>query len=110
MHLSWARQQAETKVTWGGFELLHSTWRAARFIKWAEDVASSHTVNTASDEDGLGRFMYVAEALEHERPFLSLLYSFLALHPMRVVRKVPAYVKYFLRYLSRHVSRSRHYD
>ena len=84
---------------------------AAGHQHWTtEEVASSHTVNTASFEEGLGRLMYVAGALEHERPFLSPLYSFLSLHPRGAVRKVPAYVKYFLRYLSRQVSLSRHYN
>ena len=82
----------------------HVPRRAARFIKWAEEVASSDTVNTANFEEGLSRLVYVAIALEHERLFLSPLYSFLALYTRRVVRKVPAYVKYFLRYLSRQVS------
>ena len=54
--------------------------------------------------------MYVAGALEYERPFLSPLYSFLSLHPRGAVRKVPAYVKHFLRYLARQVSQSRHYN
>ena len=113
--LSWGKTAGGDKVTWVGFELLHATYhlgiserRAAWFIRWAEEVASSHTVNTASFEEGLGRLMYVAGALEHERPFFSPLYSFLSLHPRGAVRKVPAYVKYFLRYLSRQVSLSRH--
>ena len=67
-----------------------------------------HTINTASFEEWLGRSMYVAGALEYERPFLSPLYSFLSLHPRGAVRKVRAYVKYFLRYLSRQVSLSRY--
>ena len=111
------RQLAETKVTWVGFELLHGVYhlgiserRAVWFSMWAEEVASSHTINPASFEEGLGRLMYVAGALEHERPFLSPLYSFLSLHPRGAVRKVPAHVQYFLRYLSRQVSLSRHYN
>ena len=52
--------------------------------------------------------MYVAGALEYERPFLSPLYSFLSLHPRGAVRQVPAYVKNFLRYLSRQVSLPHH--
>ena len=77
---------------------------------WAEEVASSRTINTASFEERLGRLMYVAGALEYEKRFLSPLYSFLSLHARGAVRKVPAYVKYFLRYLSRQVSLSRHYN
>ena len=76
--LSWEKTAGGDKVTWVGFELLHDTYhlgiserRAAWFTKWAEEVASSHTINTASFEEGLGRLMYVAGALEYERPFLS---------------------------------------
>ena len=54
------------------------------------DVVSSRTESTTTNfEEALGRLMYVAGALEHERPLLSPLYSFLALHPWGVVRKVP---------------------
>ena len=115
--LSWGKTAGGDKVTWVGFELLHHTYhlgiserRAAWFVKWAEEVASSDSINTASFEEGLGRLMYVAGALEYERPFLSPLYSFLSLHPRGAVRKVPAYVKHFLRYLARQVSQSRHYN
>ena len=81
--LSWRKTAGGDRVTWVGFELLHSTYhlgiserRAAWFIKWAKEVTSSDTVNMTNFEDGLGRMLYVARALEHERPFLSPLYSF----------------------------------
>ena len=101
--LSWGKTAGGdiTRTTW---ESRNGVWHAW-FIKWAGEVANSDTVNTINFEEGLGRLMYVAGALEHERPFLSPLYSFLALYPRGVVKKV-----YFLRYLSRQVSRSRHYD
>ena len=115
--LSWEKTAGGDKVTWVGFELLHISYhlaiseqRAAWFTKWAEEVASSHPINTASFEEGLGRLMCVAGALEYERPFLSPLCCFLSLHPRGAVRRVPAYAKYFLRYLSRQVSLSRHYN
>ena len=40
-----------------------------RFIRWAETVASSPTIHVGTFEEGLGRIMFVADALEHERPF-----------------------------------------
>ena len=95
--LSWEKTAGGDKVTWVGFELLHDTYhlgmserRAAWFTKWAEEVASSHTISTASFEEGLGLLMYVAGALEYERPFLSPLYSFLSLKTRGAVRRVPA--------------------
>ena len=43
-------------------------------------------------EEGLGRIMFVAGALEHERPFLAPLYKFLTMHPRNSIRRVPPYV------------------
>ena len=92
--LSWGKTAGGDKVTWVGFELLHHTYhleiserRAAWFVKWAEEVASSDSINTASFEQGLGRLMYVAGALEYERPFLSPLYSFLSLSALPSLRE-----------------------
>ena len=74
--LSWNKTGGET-VTWVGFELLHRTRqlgisqrRADWFRRWTTEVASSSSVHMASFEEGLGRVMYVAGALENERPFL----------------------------------------
>ena len=47
-----------------------SSRRAEWFTRWTEKMASSATVHVASFEEGLGRIMFVAGALEHERPFL----------------------------------------
>ena len=47
--------------------------------------------------------MFVAGALEHERPFLAPLYKFLTM-------RVPPYVSFILKYLAREVSLKRHYD
>ena len=44
--------------------------------------------------------MFVASALEHERPFLASLYKFLTMHPRNAVRRVPPYVSFILRYLA----------
>ena len=54
--------------------------------------------------------MFVAGALEFERPFLAPLYKFMAMHPRSSVRRVPPYVAFFLQYLSQQVAKKRHYD
>ena len=54
--------------------------------------------------------MYVAGALEYERPFLAPLYKFMSLHPRGSVRKVPAYVSFFLAHLSRQIEENRHHS
>ena len=54
--------------------------------------------------------MFVVGALELERPFLGPLYRFMSLHTRSSVRKVPPYVRFFLRNLADRVSGSRHYN
>ena len=83
-------------VTWVGFELPHksrqlgtSQRRADWFTRWTSEVAGSSTVHMGSFEEGLGRVMFVAGALEYERPFPGPVYKFLALHPRDSVRAVP---------------------
>ena len=109
------RREGDTLV-WVGFEILlrsHSVGissrRAEWFVRWAEKVASSTTIHMASFEEGLGRIMFVAGALEHERPFLAPLYKLLTMHPRNTVRRVPPYVSFILRYLAGEISKKRHY-
>ena len=109
--LSWNKTSGGETVTWVGFELLHRTRqlgisqrRADWFRKWTTEVASSSSVHMASFEEGLGRVMYVAGALEYERPFLGPLYRFMSLHPRDSVRAVPPYVSFFLRHLAAQIS------
>ena len=97
------------------FELLHrshslgiSQRRAQWFTRWCREVAASGHVLMNNFEEGLGRIMYVAGALEFERPFLAPLSRYLNLHPRDSVRRVPAYVAFILRYLADQVEESRH--
>ena len=75
--LAWHKTAGGDTLIWVGFELLlrsHSIGiserRAEWFARWTEKIASSATVHMGSFEEGLGRIMFVAGALEHERPFL----------------------------------------
>ena len=109
--LSWHKTAGGDLVSWVGFQLLHRTYqlgisvrRAEWFVRWTEEVASS------SFEEGLGRVMYVAGALEHERPFLAPLYRFMVMHPRGSRRVVPPYVAFFLRYLAKQVRQTRHFS
>ena len=52
--------------------------------------------------------MYVAGVLEYERPCLCPLYKFMSLHSRDSVQPVPAYVAYFLQYLSQQLQGSTH--
>ena len=100
-----------------GRGLLHKTRhlsvsqrRADWFRRWTSEVASSSTVYMGSFEEGLGRVMFVAGALEYERPFFGPLYKVLTLHPRDSIRAVPPQVSFFLRYLSDQITQCRHHD
>ena len=115
--LSWSKTAGGDTVAWVGFEIMHrshsigiSTRRAQWFTKWTREVADSPIVNMDVFEEGLGRIMYVAGALEYERPFLAPLYKFLNLHPRGSTRKLPAYVAFILKHLSAQVQSTRHYS
>ena len=106
--LSWHKTCGGDTLVWVGFELLLrsrcvgiSARRAEWFVRWAETIASSTTIHMGSFEEGLGRIMFVAGALEHERPFLAPLYKFLTMHPRNFIRRVPPYVSFILKYLAR---------
>ena len=90
---------------WDLIELLHRSHkiglterRAQWFQKWTRVVKDAGYVHMSSFEEGLGRVMYVAGALEYERPFVSPLYRFVTLHPRGSIRRLPSYVIFILRY------------
>ena len=77
--------------------------------RWAQKIVDSTSVNVSVFEEGLGGVMFVAGALEYERPFLGPLHRFMSLHPRNSIRLVPAYVKFFLSHLSAQNGICRHY-
>ena len=86
-----------------GLELLHRTYqlgitekRAEWFINWTREVASKRTIHKARFEEGPGRIMYVAGALEFERPFLAPLCKFVTMQPRDSVKACPAILLVFL--------------
>ena len=113
--LSWSKTAGGDVVSWVGFELLHRSFkvgisarRAEWFSRWSRDKASSEHLHIGKFEEGLGRIMYVAGALEFERPFFGPLYKFMSLHPRNSVRRVPSYVTFILTYLDQPIQLSRH--
>ena len=66
-----------------------SARRAEWFTRWTQKIATAPTVHMASFEEGLGRIMFVAGALEHGRPFLGPLYKFISIHPSELGQKNP---------------------
>ena len=116
VQLSWHKTCGGDTLVWVGCEILLrsrcvgiSSRRAEWFIRWAEKVADSRAVHMATFEEGLGRIMFVARALERERHLLALLYKFLTMHPRNAVRRVPPYVSFILRCLAGEISK-RHYQ
>ena len=108
--LSWNKTSGGDIVCWFGFEhflrshqLGLSQRRAEWFTRWTREVAQAGHINISTLEEGLGRVMYVAGALEYERPFLAPLYKFMTLHPRGSDRKVLAYVSFFLAHLSKQI-------
>ena len=115
--LSWNKTAGGDVISWVGLELSHSTHqlgitekRAAWFIQWTQEHSAKRFVHMARYEEGLGRLMFVAGALEFERPFLAPLYKYMVMHPRSSVRKIPPYVAFFMQYLSQQVAKKRHYD
>ena len=105
--LSWGKTDGGDTVIWVGFELLHRTYhlgiserRSQWIISWAQKIVDSTSVNRGAFEEGLGKVMFVAGALEYERPFLGPLYRFLSFHPRNSIRLVPSYVKFFQSHLA----------
>ena len=103
-------------LVWVGFELMLrsrsigiSARRAQWFIRWTQKIANAPTVHMASFEVGSGRIMFVAGALEHERPFLGPLYKFISIHSRNSISRIPSYVSFILQYLSSEISKKRHY-
>ena len=104
------RPLCTTLVIWfrgSVFELIRSSYKLG--ISQRSEIAQARTVNITPFEEGLGRVMYVASALEHERPFQSPLYTFMSLHTRCSVRTVPPYVRFFPSYLSQQAHLCRHH-
>ena len=115
--LAWNKTAGGDVISWVGLELRHATHqlgitekRASWFIQWTRELSARRFVHMARYGEGLGRIMFVAGALEFERPFLAPLKKFMAMHPRSSVRRVPPYVAFFLQYLSQQVAKKRHYD
>ena len=107
--MSWHKTGGGDTLVWVGFEFLLRSRRAEWFARWTKKMASSAIVHMASFEEGLGRIMFVAGALEHERPFLGPLFRFIGMHPRNAVRRIPSYVAFILRYLSCEIAKKRHH-
>ena len=107
--LSWGG----SALVWVGFELLLESYKVGRsqrraewFVRWATEIAATPIVHMKTFEERLGRIMFVADRLEHERPFLGPLYNFLPLHPRNLVRRVPSHATFILEFVAQHLEES----
>ena len=88
--LSWHKTLRGNAVVWVGFELVlesHKVGISQRLAEWFVRWATEMAVHMRAFEDGLCRIMFVAGALEHERPFFGPLYKFLTVHFRNAVRR-----------------------
>ena len=105
--LSWHKTAGGDTVVWVGFELLHRT----RHLGISQRrTANADYIHLRRFEEGVGRIMFVAGALELERPFLGPLYKFMVLHPRESMRRVPSFVSFILYFLADQVAATRHYN
>ena len=96
--LSWRKAACGDTVSWVGFEVLHrshkiglSERRAQWSQRWTRETAEASCVHKSAFEEGLGRVMCVAGALEFERPFL---YRFLTLLVLQFAVCLPKLCSY----------------
>ena len=115
--LSWHKTAGGDTLVWVGFELLHRTRhlgisqrRAEWFVRWARETANADYIHVRRFEEGLWRIVFVAGALELERPFFGPLYKFMVLHPRESMRRVPSFVSFILHFLADQVAATRHYN
>ena len=67
-------------------------------MKWRKCLREAGIANTAAVEEGVGRLSFIAGMLEYDRPFLSAICRFLAVEERDVVRPLPAYALFSLRF------------
>ena len=106
--LSWSKTSGRDTVAWVGFELLHASSELRYLPTACRLVRQMDCRRRSTSMEGLGRMMFVAGALEYEKPFMGPLYRFLSLHPSGSVRRVPDYVSFISKYLARQITHSRH--
>ena len=81
-------------------------------ILLVQSLPSSWEINPVSGVGSSSRdgIMFVAGALELERPFLGPLYKFVVLHLRESMRRVPSFVSFILHFLADQVAATRHYN
>ena len=108
--LSCSKTAGGDTVAWVGFESMHRSYygdlsSSCRMVHEVDrEVASNPVANMDTFEEGPGRVMCVAGALEYERPFFAPLHKFLNLHPRG------SNVAFILWHVSNQVERERHYS
>ncbi len=114
--LSWHKIQGGSEITWIGYSIQLSPLavgisasRAAWASAWMLRAARDGAIDVGELRSVVGRLAFVAGALEYERPFLSPLFTFLAIHPGRGIRELPTYVRLVLKFLAMRLQERRYY-
>ena len=105
--LSWGKLRGGLVLEWIGYTLILSSYkvgvserRAEWCVKWCHRVREGVGINTSELEEGVGRLNFVAGILDHPRPWLAPLYSFLSSVPRNSIVVLPPFVRLALRYLA----------
>jgi hypothetical protein len=108
--------QGGREIAWIGYavdlrtlSLGISASRASWVCDWMNRVSRDGTVSIKELRSVIGRLAFVAGALEYERPFLSPIFTFLALHPGGGIKPIPIYLRLILRFLAARIARRRFY-
>ncbi len=114
--VSWPKTQGGSRILWIGYEIWLeqlavgiSERRATWCTGFLDRLARDGRCDIRYLRSGVGRLSFVVAALEWERPFLSPLYTYLALVKGSGHRALPLYLRLTARYLSERIALRRVY-
>ena len=114
--LKWAKFRGGFQVNWVGLHTCYRTFslglsaeRAAWLNKWTLQCVTERVVDVNDFQSGLGRLNFATLALIFERPFLGILYAWVAtvFRAGLVKATLPWAVAFILKWLGTHVSLQR---
>ena len=110
--LSWKKVRGGTCVCWIGYQLDVKDFRkgiSEKKVNWIKDWMEKHAVQGGAlgreMKSALGRFGFVAGALQHVRPFLGPLFAWSAMTSQGAFYKFPDAVSVLLEYIRDQVSK-----
>ena len=106
--ISWKKVQGGVQMEWvgyaldvGRFELGITASRARWAAQWLEDKVSEQRVRLGELRQGLGRLQFVANALEHLKPFLGPLFAWASAGPKYAKPHLPVMICVIMGFLAK---------